>query len=100
MEDALGVKQRKIGQAVVNSNLNQEMMGKESVLCDDGTVRYPMSISYDMEWQKSKKTYDSLLGHGLMIGLQTNVSKNILSLVESVRDTQKRLQEIRHQRHP
>jgi hypothetical protein len=40
MEDALGVEQRKISQAVLNSNLIQETMGKESVVCDDGKVRY------------------------------------------------------------
>jgi hypothetical protein len=38
MEDALGVDQWKIVQAVVTSNLNQEMMGKESGMCDDGKV--------------------------------------------------------------
>ncbi len=50
MEDALGVEQRKIGQAVIDSNLIQETMGKESVVCDDGKIRYPLSVSYDMGW--------------------------------------------------
>jgi hypothetical protein len=71
MEDALGVQQRKIGQDVVDFNLNQETMGKEAFMCDDGKLRYPVSSSYDMGWQKSKKTYDSMSGHGLLIGSQT-----------------------------
>jgi hypothetical protein len=54
MEDALGVEQRKIGQDVVDSNLNQETMGKEAVLCEDGNLRFPVSVSYDMGWQKLK----------------------------------------------
>ncbi len=71
MEGALGVEQRKIGKEVVDTNLNQETMGKEAVLCEDGKLRYPVHVSYDTGWQKSSKTYDSLSGHGLMIGSQT-----------------------------
>jgi hypothetical protein len=71
MEDALGVEQRKIGKEVVDANLNQETMGKEALMCEDGKLRYPVHVSYDMGWQKSSKTYDSLSGHGLMIGSQT-----------------------------
>jgi hypothetical protein len=57
---------------VVNLNLKQEMMGKENVLCDeDGKLCFPVNASYAMGWQKSKKTYDSLLEHVLMIGSQT-----------------------------
>ena len=67
MEDALGVEQRQIGQEVVNFNLNRETLGKVGTCCDDGKVRYPVSVSYDMGWQKSAKTYNSLSGRGLMI---------------------------------
>jgi hypothetical protein len=104
MEDALGVmEQRKIGQAVVDSNLIQEMMGKESVVCDDGKVRYPLSVSYDMGWQKLKKTYDSLLGHGLMIGLQTKRVVSFQNYSKSCGKCErhaKKLQETRHQTYP
>ena len=71
MEDLLGVEQRKIGQEVVDSNLARETMGKEATLCDDGVIRYPVSVSYDMGWQKARRTFDSMTGHGLMIGFQT-----------------------------
>jgi hypothetical protein len=71
MEDALGVQQRKIGQEVVDFNLNLETLGKVGKLCEDGKVRYPVSVSYDMGWQKAKRTYDSISGHGLMIGANT-----------------------------
>jgi hypothetical protein len=71
MEDALGVEQQNIRKEVINTNLNQETMGKEAVLCEDGKLRYPVHVSYDIGWQKSSKTYDSLWGHGLMIGSQT-----------------------------
>jgi hypothetical protein len=56
MEDALGVEQRKIAKEVVDANLNQETMGKEAVLCEDGKLRYPVHVSYEMGWQKSSKT--------------------------------------------
>jgi hypothetical protein len=77
MEDALGVQQQKIGQDVANSNLNQETMGKEAFLCNDGKLRYPVSISYGMGWQKSKKTYDSMSGHGLLIGSHAQTKRVI-----------------------
>jgi hypothetical protein len=70
MEDALGIQQCRIGQEVADSNLQKETMGKTAVIGDDGMARYAVSISYDMGWQKAKKTYDS--GHRLMIGEQTN----------------------------
>jgi hypothetical protein len=63
MEDALGVEQRKTGKEVVDANLNKETMGKEALMCKDGKLRYPVHLSYDMGWQKSSKTYDSLSGH-------------------------------------
>jgi hypothetical protein len=72
MEDALGVEQRLICQEVVDSNLLKETMGKTAVTCEDGKLRYPVRVSYDMGWQKAAKTYDSLSGHGLMIGHCTN----------------------------
>jgi hypothetical protein len=71
MKDTLGVEQRKIGKEGVNFNLNQETFGKVGMCCKDGKVRYPVSVSYNMGWQKVKKTYNSLLGHGLMIGANT-----------------------------
>jgi hypothetical protein len=71
MEDALGVEQQKIGKEVVDTNLNQETMGKEAVLCEDGKLRYPVHVSYDTGWQKSSKTYNLLWGNGLMIGSRT-----------------------------
>jgi hypothetical protein len=71
MEDALGVEQRRIAQEVVDSNLLKETIGKVAVLCGDGKLRYPASVSYDMGWQKASRAYDSLSGHGLMIGERT-----------------------------
>jgi hypothetical protein len=76
MEDALGVEQRRIGQEVVDHNLFKETMGKIGTSCEDGKVRYPARVSYDMGWQKAKKTYDSLSGHGLMIG---ECTKNVVA---------------------
>jgi hypothetical protein len=73
MEDALGVKQQIVFKEVVDTHLNQETMGKEAVLCEDGLLRFPVHISYDMGWQKSSKTYDLLSGHGLMIGSRTKI---------------------------
>jgi hypothetical protein len=46
-------------------------MGKEAVLCEDGKLGYRVNVSYGLGWEKLKKTYDSLSGHGLMIGSQT-----------------------------
>jgi hypothetical protein len=40
-EDTLGVEQRRIGQKVVDSNFNQETLGKVEMCCDDGKVRHP-----------------------------------------------------------
>jgi hypothetical protein len=71
MEDILGVEQREIGRQCCNLNLLKETMGKEAIQTEDGRVRYPIHVSYDMGWQKSAKTYDSMSGHGLMIGNRT-----------------------------
>jgi hypothetical protein len=49
------------------------MMGKTGQLGEDGKVRYPIDVSYDMGWQKAK---NSLTGHGLMIG---NATKNVVA---------------------
>jgi hypothetical protein len=65
MEDALSVEQQKIGQEVVDFNLNQETFGKVEICCIDGKVRYPMPVSYDMEWQKTEKTSNSHSGTAL-----------------------------------
>jgi hypothetical protein len=66
MEDILGFEQREIGRQCCHLNLIlKETMGR------DGKVRYPINISYDMGWQKAARTYDSLSGHGLMIGQKT-----------------------------
>ncbi len=70
MEETLGIEQIKIGQRVADFNLKKETLGKVAVLCD-GKAKYPVSVSYDMGWQKAAKTYDSLLGQGLMIGDRT-----------------------------
>jgi hypothetical protein len=48
MEDALSIKQPLIGQEVVDSNLLKETMGKTAVMCDDGKLRCPARVSYDM----------------------------------------------------
>jgi hypothetical protein len=70
MELQLGVEQVRIGQRIVAWNLKKETLGKVAVLCD-GIAKYPLSVSYDMGWQKASKTYDSLSGQGLMIGYRT-----------------------------
>jgi hypothetical protein len=57
MKDALGIEQRLIGPEVVDSNLLKETMGKIAVLCDDGKLRYPARVSYDMGWQNAKRMY-------------------------------------------
>ncbi len=71
MEEALGAQQIRIGQRIADANLKQETMGKVGTYCEDGKVRYPVSVLYDMGWQKAAKTYDSLSGQGLMIGDRT-----------------------------
>jgi hypothetical protein len=71
MEATLGSEIVKIGARVTDSNLKKETLGKVAVVCDDGKARYPVSVSYDMGWQKAAKTYDSLSGQGLMIGDRT-----------------------------
>ncbi len=76
MEDLLGVQHETIGRECCNLNLLKETMGKIGEMCDDGKVRYPVDVSYDMGWQKAKKTYDSISGHGLMIG---NSTKNVVA---------------------
>jgi hypothetical protein len=70
MELQLGVGQVNIGKRIVAWNLKKEKLGKVAVLCD-GVAKYPCSVLYDMGWQKASKTYDSLLGQGLMIGYRT-----------------------------
>jgi hypothetical protein len=70
MEEAMGMEQIKIGQRVADFNLKKETLGKVA-LWVDGKARYPVSVSYDMGWQKKAKTYDSLSGQGLMIGDRT-----------------------------
>jgi hypothetical protein len=60
MEDALGIKQRKIGQEVVDFNLNQETQGKVGLCCKEGRVRYPVSVLYSMGWQNANRTYNYL----------------------------------------
>jgi hypothetical protein len=70
------VEQREIGRQCCDLNLLKETMGKIAVLGRDGTVKYPIEVSYDMGWQKLAKTYDSLSGHGLMIG---NRTKNVVA---------------------
>jgi hypothetical protein len=76
MEDFLGVQHEAIGRECCNLNLLKETMGKIGELGVDGKVRYPINVSYDMGWQKAKKTYDSISGHGLMIG---NATKNVVA---------------------
>jgi hypothetical protein len=71
MELQLGLEQVRIGNQIVAFNLKKETMGKIAVMCD-GVAKYPCSVSYNMGWQKAAKTYDSLSGHGLMIGTRTN----------------------------
>jgi hypothetical protein len=68
MEDLLRVQLREIRQQCCNSNLLEETMGKIGELDKGRRVKYPIDLSYDMGWQKAKKAYNSLLGHGLMIG--------------------------------
>jgi hypothetical protein len=75
MEDALGVEEREIGRQCCDLNLMKETMGTVGQMSDDGKVRYPIQASYDMGWQKAARTYDSLSGHGLMIGHRT---KNVV----------------------
>jgi hypothetical protein len=60
MEDLLGVHQREIGKQFCDLNLLKETVGKIGELSEDGTVCYPIGVLYDMEWQKAKRTYDSL----------------------------------------
>jgi hypothetical protein len=48
------MEQRLIGQEVVGSNLLKETMGKTAVICNDGKLRYPARVLYDMGWQKAK----------------------------------------------
>jgi hypothetical protein len=76
MEDLLGVQQRELGKQCCNLKLLKETMGKIGELGKDGRVRYQINVSYDIGWQKAEKTYDSLSGHGLMIG---NVTKNAVA---------------------
>jgi hypothetical protein len=77
MEDLLGVQQEVIGRECCDLNLLKETMGKIGELQENGKVRYPVDVSYDMGWQKAKKTYDSISGHGLMIG---NAMKNVVAI--------------------
>jgi hypothetical protein len=70
MEEALGLQQTKIGRRVANFNLKKETMEKVAIFVG-GKAKYPVSVSYDMGWQKAAKTYDSLSGQGLMTGNQT-----------------------------
>ncbi len=70
MEEALGIEQTKIGRRVADFNLKQETMGKVAIFVG-GKAKYPVSVSYDMGWQKAAKTYNSLSGQGLMIGDRT-----------------------------
>jgi hypothetical protein len=58
MEDLLGVHQREIGKQCWDLNLLKETMGKIGQLDEDGTVRYPIDVSYNMGWQKAKRTYN------------------------------------------
>jgi hypothetical protein len=55
---------------VADFNLKKETLGKVPIFCDS-KAKYHVSVSYDMGWQKSARTYDSLSGHGLMIGNRT-----------------------------
>jgi hypothetical protein len=76
MQDLLGVEQREIGRQCCNLNLLKETMGKIAVQGEDGNVKFPIDVSYDMGWQNSAKTYESLSGPRLMIGSRT---KNVMS---------------------
>jgi hypothetical protein len=70
MEDALGLEQVKIGGRVADMNLKRETMGKVALFCG-GKAKYPLSVLYNMGWQKAAKSYDSLSGQGLMISDRT-----------------------------
>ena len=76
MEGMLGVEQSAIGKECCDFNLHKGTMAKVGEMCDDGKVRYLIDVSYDMGWQKAKKTYYSISGHGLMIG---NATKNVVT---------------------
>jgi hypothetical protein len=56
---------------VTDSNLKKQTMGKVTILMENGKAKYPVSVSYNMGWQKAAKTYDSLSRQGLMIGDRT-----------------------------
>ena len=75
MEESIGEELVKIGARVADSNLKIETLGKVAILMPNGKAKYPVSVSYDMGWQKSSKTYDSLSGQGLMIG---DVTKRVV----------------------
>jgi len=64
--------------AVQKSNLQNEInalkdKGIEQVM-DNGKAIWPLTVSYDMAWQKraSGTQYNSSSGHGLLVALHSN----------------------------
>ncbi len=73
-----GEVQQKVADALQKINLQNEIKimkekGIEPVM-DNGKQIWPLTVSYDMGWQKraSGKQYNSSSGHGLLVALHTN----------------------------
>ena len=52
-------------------NLQRETCGSTAIMTESGTLEYPILMSYDMGWQKSARSFDSLSGVGTCIGWRT-----------------------------
>ncbi len=73
-----GEAQQKVADAVQKQNLHNEIAVMQSKgiqqIMDQGKHKWPLTVSYDMAWQKraSGKQYNSSSGHGLLVALHTN----------------------------
>jgi len=74
----LGVVQKNVADVVQKNNLENEIKVMEQCgvqqIEDKGIMKWPLTCTYDMGWQKhaSGKNYNSLSGHGFLVGGYTS----------------------------
>jgi hypothetical protein len=64
MEDHLAVQHAKVASEIIDTNLKDAVKDKPS---DPKNGKVPLTVSFDMGWQKRGQSYNSLSGHAFLI---------------------------------
>ena len=67
MEEELAVLHDELASEIIETNLKESTIGK----IPDITGKVPLTVSFDMGWQKRGRSYNSLSGHAFLIDVHT-----------------------------